>query len=76
MNLGDIIEWVYKSSNKVVDEDEELWSTLIKKWVPTGSSLTHILISIDNERICWLNEKGYFHVHVDDTFAWIPRARR
>lgn len=80
---GGIIEWAYKSSNKVVNEDEELWSTLMKQWVPIGSKLIHILVSIDGKKITWLNEKGCFHARVNDTgltdhtgrlFGVLPRA--
>ena len=66
MKPGDIIEWVYKQTDKLVAEDEELWSTPMSRWVPIGSSLVHTLISINDERISWLNEKGLFHARVDD----------
>lgn len=85
MKPGDIIEWVYKQTDKLVAEDEELWSTPMSRWVPIGSSLVHTLISINDERISWLNEKGLFHARVDDAKALgadfarrpvVPRARR
>lgn len=69
MVIGEIIEWVYKYTGDVVVINEHIWSTTMKQRVPIGSGLTHVLISIDNERICWLNAKGCFHARVDDTVA-------
>lgn len=71
---GDVIEWVYKSSNKVVDKDEELWSSTMEQWVPIGSCFTHILISIENEQMSWLNEQGCFHARVDDVVNSDPKG--
>lgn len=65
---GDLIEWFYESSREVVDRSEELWSSLLKQWVPIGSSHVHTLVSIDKEQISWLNEKGLFHARVDDVY--------
>ena len=63
---GNIIEWTYKRNGRRVINREQLWSTLMKRWVPIGSSLVHTLVSIDGERISWLNEEGCFYAHVDD----------
>ena len=67
MNPGDLIEWTYTHNNQLVIERETLWSTLMKRWVPIGSGLIHTLISIDDERITWMNEKGLFHARVGDS---------
>ena len=58
---GDIIEWVHNQDDKPVNEQEELYSTPMNRWVPIGSRLIHTLISIDDEQIAWVNEKGLFH---------------
>ena len=67
MQPGDMIEWVYKQTNEFIAEDETLWSTLMQRYVPIGSNFVHILISIDNEQLTWLNEEGCFHARMDDT---------
>ena len=64
---GNIIEWVYKQTDELIAEDEMLWSSLMKRYVPIGSCHVHALISIDDERITWMNEEGLFYARVDDT---------
>ena len=64
---GDLIEWTYKRNGRRVINREQLWSTLMKRWVPIGSSLVHTLVSIDGEQITWMNEEGLFRARVDDT---------
>ena len=82
---GDIIEWAYKRDGSVVIEDEMLWSTLMNRWTLIGSGLVHTLVSINDEQITWLNEKGLFRARVDDArrrrngasvVPVVPRARR
>lgn len=63
---GDVIEWSYKDSNKVVVKTEELWSTPMRKWVPIGSKLIHVLVAIDGHHVNWLNERGLFTACVND----------
>jgi len=84
MKPGDFIEWVYKNNMALVVSDEELWSTPMQAWVPVGSSMLHLLVSITDEHISWFNENGFFHARVDDTIAGpgtyrfievLPRAR-
>ena len=67
MKPGDLIEWTYKSNGQPVIVGEELWSTPLKRWVPIGGEQVHLLISITDETIVWLNDKGLFHARVDDT---------
>ena len=69
MNPGNIIEWTYTHNNQLVNERETLWSTPMNRYVPIGSSLVHALISIDDERITWMNEEGLFRALVDDAFT-------
>ena len=64
MKPGDIIVWVYKTNDEVVDHDEELWSSTMDRWVPIGEK--SLLISITNEQYSWLNSNGLFHARVDD----------
>lgn len=68
---GDIIEWVYKRDGSILIEDETLWSTPMNRWVPIGSRLVHTLVSINDERITWLNEEGLFCAYVDDIFHFL-----
>jgi len=84
MKPGDLIEWAYKGNNELVVSDEELWSSPMQAWVPIGSNMLHLLVSITDEHISWFNEKGFFHARVDDTCSgfgsrrlWsvLPRAR-
>ena len=71
---GNIIEWVYKQTDELIAEDEMLWSSLMKRYVPIGSCHVHALISIDSERIVWMNEEGLFYARVDDTLAVVGHA--
>jgi hypothetical protein len=63
---GDIIEWMYKKTGKLVVEDETSWSTLTESWCLIGSNLIHTCIACDGETITWLNSNGLFHACVDD----------
>ena len=87
MKPGDFIVWTYKATGELVGSSETLWSSTLQKYVPVGRS-NNLLISIheenDKQVITWLNDKGLFHAHVDDT-QWllsmgrpasvVPRAR-
>lgn len=66
MQPSDMIEWTYKRNGRRVINREQLWSTLMKQWVPIGSGPIHTLISIDGERITWMNEEGCFCACMDD----------
>ena len=57
MKPGDLIEWVYKSDSQPVDEDAELWSTPMQRWVPIGVRPA-ILVSITDEFYSWLTPGG------------------
>jgi len=67
---GDFIEWVEMCGGKLVDKDEELYSTIENKWVPIGSNLVHMCINVEDDVYTWLNEKGLFSAHVDDTASY------
>jgi hypothetical protein len=81
---GDFIEWTYKSNNsRLASQDETLWSTLERRWVPIG--LTSLLVWITDKEYAWLTPKGLFHARRDDTvdvgFAHgaspvVPRTQR
>jgi len=84
MKPGDLIEWAYRSNDKIVFPNEELWSTPMQAYVPIGSNMLHLLVSITDEHIYWFNEKGFFHARVNDAHRlrnvlWleqvVPRAR-
>lgn len=86
MKPGDTIEWVCEPIGKRVVKHETLWSSTMNCWVPIGSSFIHTLVSLDKNRIMWMNEKGLFHAHVNDdamssevagVWTWVePRACR
>jgi hypothetical protein len=57
---GDLIEWVYGRNSQPVDENEELWSTPMKRYIPIGVHPA-VLISITDESYIWLSPKGLFH---------------
>lgn len=65
MKPGDLIEWVYKNG-KVVDKDEELWSSPEDRWVPIGGTKYHLVVSVDENKYSWLNDDGLFHAYVED----------
>jgi hypothetical protein len=73
MKPGDLIEWVYKSDPQPVDEDVELWSTPMQRWIPIGIHPA-VLISITDEFYTWLTLEGLFHARVDDTRIWPRRT--
>jgi len=82
---GDLIEWVYAYDNELVVEDEELWSRIEKRYVPIGRNLVHLCISVENSVYSWLNEKGLFRAHMNDTQTFrygylppgiVPRTRK
>jgi len=64
---GDLIEWVDILNNELVVGDKFLWSSTEKRYAPICSKYVHMCISVDDETYSWLNEKGLFHAHVDDT---------
>jgi hypothetical protein len=62
---GDFIEWTYKHNNsRLVSQDETLWSTPERRWVPIG--LTSLLVWITDKEYAWLTPDGLFHAHRDD----------
>jgi len=82
---GDLIEWTYKYNNKLVVENEILWSSIEKRYIPIGSKYVHMCIDLNDETYSWLNEKGLFracvddmpgHGYVDRRSAVVPRTRR
>ena len=73
---GDMIEWTYKWNGELILSGWMLWSTPLQRWVPIGSEQVHLLISITQDTIVWLNDKGLFHACVGDTTSYLPRVRR
>ena len=86
---GDEIEWVYHTTNtfngKVVTDDECLWSSIEKRYVPIGGPGI-LLIAISDKEMTWLHPKGCFrasrydstkHGNMENYFAVrVFRARR
>ena len=64
---GDLIEWVYRHDETCrVIADEAMWSTPLQCYVPIGSRHVHLLVSIDDTTMMWLNTMGLFHAKVSD----------
>jgi hypothetical protein len=64
MKPGDLIKWYYDHNNEIVRTNEELWSSLMQKWVPIG--IVSTLLHQDNKTYSWINSKGCFRARVDD----------
>ena len=81
---GDLIEWTYAHKDMLVNENENLWSTIEKRWVPIGSKFVHLCVTVDDETYSWLNEEGLHSIFISDenkVWTWnlgktIPRARK
>lgn len=69
MQPGDLIEWAYIASGKVVDANEMVWSSPMQRWVPIGGF--NLLVSITDTQVVWLCDNRLFHARVDD-----PPAKR
>ena len=63
---GDVIEWVYVNTCRVVDTHETLFSTIERRYTSIGSGMVHILISHDDESLTWLNSDGLFSALISD----------
>jgi hypothetical protein len=74
MKPGDLIEWSYKHNKKLVYSDEEIWSTIMKCWVPIG--IVSTLLHCDKKTYSWFNSKGCFRVRVDDVSMCWSTTRR
>lgn len=66
MNPGDLIEWRYRKMGKLVDAYDTVWSTVLQRYVPIGSKMVHLLISIDDSTLVWLNDMGLFQAKRSD----------
>jgi len=71
---GDVIEWIYTCDNELVVKDETLYSSIERNYVPIGSNLFHVCISIDDETYSWLNKNGLFRTRTDETTGGFGRA--
>lgn len=79
---GDIIEWVYRSNDDVVVPNEEMWSSVEKRWVPISGLA--LLIAVSDGVFTWLSAEGLFRARGDDMAPTgtspsprpvVPRAR-
>jgi len=69
MKPGDLIEWVYKMTQEVVDPHELLFSTTMNKLILIGG--VHLLIGRDDGVLTFLtvgSDKGLLHAREDDTW--------
>lgn len=78
MRPGDLIEWHYRKTGKLVDAYDTVWSTVLQRYVPIGSKMVHLLISVDDSTLVWLNDMGLFQAKRSDRTESIidvgPRA--
>lgn len=75
MNIkpGDLFEFVYEHSNSFVHKDEELWSDMMKKYVPCSGVC--LCIGINQNDIHWVSNRGLFNVRPPQAFHF-SRALR
>ena len=82
MKPGDRIEWTYERNGSVVTENETLYSSRMERWVPIGSNLTHVLLSVNKHELFIQNEKGTWTLSSDDfenypyIATWVVRPRK
>ena len=67
---GDIVKWTYKRTNRIIIENDTLWSSVTASWCQIDSNLIHTCIACDGETITWLNSKGLFRIRWDDVGLW------
>lgn len=67
MKPGDLIEWKYDSKIKTTPYlDEELYSSVERRFIPVSRDIVHLLVSVDDETYCWINSAGVFKARLDD----------
>ena len=71
---GYLIKWVYVQKCGVVpiDEEECLYSSTMKQFVPVGSGQVHMFIKRDGGTYFWMNSAGIFHADVSDDRSLYP----
>ena len=75
MKPGDLIEWTYRYNDKVVANEEFIWSSIEDRFVQIGGRGI-ILIAIDDETITWLHPRGCFRSRRDDTRCSSARCQK
>jgi len=73
---GDLIEWRYWATDRLVRPNEELYSSIENEWVPIGSNLVHMCVRCENRHFTWLNEKGAFNANYLDDRALGSRSEQ
>lgn len=82
---GEIIKFVYLTpggNDKDVHDKELLWSSRMERWIPIGSNLTHVILSVDKHELFIQNEKGTWTLSSDDfenypyIATWVVRPRK
>ena len=69
MKPGDMIEWTYNNDGATVLEEEMLWSSIEKRYVPINSNMVHVLVKIGKTTFSWMNAQGVFRARLKDTQA-------
>ena len=73
---GNLFDWVIEYNNKRVRLDEELWSSLMNRWIPIGGPEPMLCIGITDEGIVWLSVKGLFSASIKDGGeGWLMSSR-
>lgn len=71
---GDMIEWMYESTNDDPDKGTFLRSTLTNTWCPVSGRA--LLVTIDDEKYSCLTEHGTFSACFDDDTISLKRGRQ
>lgn len=73
MNVGNLIKWMYVRRHVVEPVDDDyMYSTTMKEFVPIGTNHVHLIIRNDGETYTWMNSFGIFHAHVNDSLPLYP----
>jgi hypothetical protein len=67
MKPGDLIEWAYVHSGETVLNEEIMWSSVDRCYVPVGREMSHMVISYCDEVLTWLNDRGVFQSYVGES---------
>ncbi len=68
---GDLFEWVYTSNNLSMKAGEDLYSSIMYKWI-SGVGMC-LCIGAQNQIIHWISDKGLFCTHINE-LAWTLRS--
>jgi hypothetical protein len=74
MKPGDWIEFVLKHYFTPVRREEQLWSTLMNKWIPIYGNF--LLISDNDKSIIFMQNGTIYQIHKNDTHLFVKGKTR